>query len=50
MDFISQSPFKKTIYLDSDTLVVRNISDMFDVLDRFDVAVTNDYARKRIFV
>ena len=47
VDFISQSPFKKTIYLDSDTLIVRNISDMFDVLDRFDVAVTNDYARKR---
>lgn len=47
VDFISQSPFKKTIYLDSDTIVVRNISDMFEVLDRFDVAVTNDYARKR---
>ena len=47
VDFIDQSPFKKTIYLDSDTLIVRNISDMFDVLDRFDVAVTNDYARKR---
>jgi hypothetical protein len=47
VDFISQTPFKKTIYLDSDTLIVRNISDMFDVLDRFDVAVTNDYARKR---
>ena len=47
VDFISQSPFKNTIYLDSDTLIVRNISDMFDVLKRFDVAVTNDYARKR---
>lgn len=47
VDFISQSPFIKTVYLDSDTLVVRNVSDMFDVLDRFDVAVTNDYARKR---
>lgn len=47
VDFISQSPFEKTVYLDSDTVIVRNISDMFDVLDRFDVAVTNDYARKR---
>jgi lipopolysaccharide biosynthesis glycosyltransferase len=47
VDFVSQTPFQKTVYLDSDTVVVRNISDMFEVLDRFDVAVTNDYARKR---
>ena len=47
VDFINQTPFQKTVYLDSDTLIVRNISDMFDVLDRFDVALTNDYARKR---
>lgn len=48
VDFIDKSPFQKTVYLDSDTLIVRNISDMFDVLDRFDVALTNDYARKRL--
>ena len=47
VDFISQTPFKETIYLDSDTLIVRNITDMFEVLQRFDVALTNDYARKR---
>jgi hypothetical protein len=47
VDFIGQSPFKNTIYLDSDTVIVRNISDMFEVLNRFDIAVTNDYARKR---
>ena len=47
VDFVSKTPFVKTVYLDSDTLIVRNISDMFDVLDRFDVALTNDYARKR---
>ena len=48
VDFVSQTPFSKTVYLDSDTLIVRNISDMFDVLNRFDVALTNDYARKRL--
>ena len=48
VDFVNQTPFQKTVYLDSDTLIVRNISDMFDVLDRFDVALTNDYARKRL--
>ena len=47
VDFISQSPFNKTLYLDSDTVIARDISDMFDVLDRFDVGATHDYARKR---
>ena len=47
VDYITETPFQKTLYLDSDTVIVRDISDMFDVLDRFDVAVTNDYARKR---
>ena len=46
VDYITETPFQKTVYLDSDTVIVRDISDMFDVLDRFDVAVTNDYARK----
>ena len=34
VDFVNQTPFSKTVYLDSDTLIVRNISDMFDVLNR----------------
>lgn len=48
VDFICHSPFQKTVYLDSDTVVTRNISDMFDVLDRFDVGLVHDYARKRL--
>ena len=47
VDFIDKTPFVNTVYLDSDTLIVRNISDMFDILQRFDVGLTNDYARKR---
>ncbi len=47
VDFVSQSPFEKTLYLDSDTVIVHDISDMFDILDRFDVGITHDYARKR---
>lgn len=48
VDFVGSSPFAKTVYLDSDTVIVRNISDMFDVLDRFDVGLVHDYARKRL--
>lgn len=47
VDFVAHTPFKNTIYLDSDTLIVRDISDIFESLGRFDVAVTHDFARKR---
>ena len=47
VDFISLTPFERTLYLDSDTVIVRNIEDIFECLDRFDVLVTHDYARKR---
>lgn len=47
IDFIKESPFKKTIYLDSDTIIVNNISDIFELLNKFDVAYTLDFARKR---
>lgn len=47
VDYIANSPYDKTLYLDSDTVIMRDISDMFDILDRFDVGVTHDYARKR---
>jgi hypothetical protein len=47
VDYMDQSPFENTVFLDSDTVIVRNCDDMFDLLDRFDVAIVNDYARKR---
>jgi len=47
VDYIMQSPFEKTLYLDSDTVIVHNILDMFEILDRFDIGITHDYARKR---
>jgi|GEM_PF-2741386 len=47
VDFIHRSPFENTLYLDSDTVVAHDISDLFDSLRRFDIAVTHDYARKR---
>lgn len=47
VDFLSQSPYEKTIYLDSDTLVESDIGELFQLLDRFDVLATHDWARKR---
>jgi hypothetical protein len=36
--YLALSPFEETLYLDSDTFVTTRLSDMFEVLKRFDVA------------
>ncbi len=46
IDFLSQSPYERTLYLDSDTEVTHDISDVFDLLDRFDIAAAHDHSRK----
>ena len=50
VEFVSKSPFKKTIYLDSDTFVKNNIDDIFEILNNFDVAGCIDSARKRKYI
>jgi hypothetical protein len=35
---IQNSPFARTIFLDTDTCVCDDISDLFDLLDHFDLA------------
>jgi len=47
VDYISHSPFEETIYLDSDTCIVEDISDMFDMLQKYDICAIYDFARKR---
>ena len=37
-----QSPFEKTLHLDSDTLVLGDISHVFDALEHHDLLLTND--------
>ena len=36
---ITSSPFDQTLYLDTDTYVIGPISELFDLLDRFDLAM-----------
>ena len=50
IDYIQKSPFAKTLYLDSDTIINRNISDVFEVLTKYNVAVTIDTGRKRLYI
>lgn len=46
---MEESPYEKTIYLDTDTFINHNIQDMFDLLDKYELLCCHDYARKRVF-
>jgi hypothetical protein len=47
VDYIAQSRFDRTLYLDSDTLVVDEIGDLFDLLERYDIVAAHAHARNR---
>ena len=47
VDYITLSPFDNTIYLDTDIIVVKEIDELFNLLDNFDILATLDTARKR---
>ena len=42
---IGKSPFRKTIYLDTDTYVVSSLDEVFDLLDRVDFCAAHETAR-----
>ncbi|MAK60180.1 MAG: hypothetical protein CMK09_04300 [Ponticaulis sp.] len=46
VDFIDKGPYDRSIYIDSDTKIVADITDVFGILDRFDVAGVHDFSRK----
>ncbi len=37
-EFIARSPFRETLYLDSDTRVTTDLQDLFRLLEKFDIA------------
>lgn len=45
VDYLYKSPYYKTVYLDTDTRIVKNIGDIFQLLDRFDIAFTHAFLR-----
>ena len=46
IDYIYDSPYDYTLYLDSDTKINYGIREIFEILDRFDIALVHDFARK----
>ena len=45
VDCLVDTPFQRTLYLDADTSVVDDISEMFEILDRFDLAIAHAHRR-----
>jgi len=43
IDAMRIARFERTLMLDSDTMVVADIADVFQLLDRFDIALAHDY-------
>jgi hypothetical protein len=46
VDIMGKTPFDETLYLDTDTRIVEDIEPMFDVLQRFDLALCHAHRRK----
>jgi hypothetical protein len=47
VDCLARSPFERTLYLDTDVRVLEDVSELFNLLDRFDVALAHAHARNR---
>ena len=45
VDYLFKTPFERTLYLDSDTRVVDDITDIFKLLDNFDIALAHAHLR-----
>ena len=47
VDYMPHAPFERTLYLDADIRVFADLSEIFALLDRFDVALAHAHARNR---
>jgi hypothetical protein len=47
VDYMHRSRFARTLYLDNDIRIVNDITEAFQLLDRFDIAASHAHARNR---
>ncbi|MEM6823475.1 MAG: putative nucleotide-diphospho-sugar transferase [Pseudomonadota bacterium] len=50
LDCLAMSRFERTLYLDCDTLVLAAFGDLFEVAERFDLALAHDVRRRSALV
>ena len=46
--YLRETPYRRTIFLDTDTVLFRPVDDIFEMLERYDFCLTHDLARKRL--
>lgn len=46
---LRETPYHHTLYLDSDTLITEDISEVFDILNKFDLAICHGHDRQKRF-
>ena len=47
LDSLISSPYDKTLFLDSDTLVLDDLEELFDLLDKFDLVLCHGHNRSQ---
>jgi hypothetical protein len=47
IDYIKFTPYDQTIFLDTDTIINHSLDDLFGILEKYDMALVHDLARKR---
>ena len=47
IDYIKFAPYEETIFLDTDTIINHSLDDLFGILQKYDMALVHDLARKR---
>lgn len=45
INYFRQTPYDKTVYLDTDTVIVGDITSVFDMMDRFDIVASINETR-----
>jgi hypothetical protein len=46
VDYMIQTPFLRTLYLDTDTRVLCSLDDLFNLLEKFDIALAHAHRRE----
>ena len=47
VDCLARTPFERTLYLDTDIQPLEDVSELFQLLDRFDIGLAHAHARNR---
>jgi hypothetical protein len=47
IDYIADAPYEQTLFLDTDTIINHSLDDLYEILDKYDIALAHDLARKR---